>query len=610
VATTDHCPQALLYLGRSCHALGEPEKAARIFHSFLKQKPDSAAGHFFLGRSLIALGMYAQAARHLRVSIAANPKLAIGFGLLGFAYLKLRRPEKALEFFAKARELAPDNESLLAGYLNATLVSAIRLFYRGRLAEAGRLFREILRLRASSISPHLYLAAIYKELGKANLSLLHLDAAIEISPKDPVLRLQKAMVLLEQGKKNAAASELRAGSEILRFPTGVGGKPEEILRLITIRLFSEGRYREAIYNATRLLRISYDDPQLHGLVAEAYRNLGDFVKSRNHYQRAIEIEKDSVELRYGLFPVLWELGEYRELLSQTRKVLQKAPGDDLAMYFHGLALSKVGESLQETIAVLQEQIRLKGPDPLLMSALAGAYMRAGIPELAEGWFQRTLKVSKGDRDTFLSLAAIYESLDQKRKEADTYLRYLDLYPDDEGKRRVLLKVLLDLESYAEAAKEIVTLLPSSPGSSKLKSLLAFCYRRSGKYSDALLVLKDLLREKPDSVELVKAVVYCLDKMGIRNVAIQLIEGFMKSFRENLSLLLMRGVLHFQEREMEKSLEAFRRAISLAPKDWRAYRNMGMVYRKMGNMGFAETFLSRADEYRRAAGEGRYDNKGS
>jgi Flp pilus assembly protein TadD len=52
--------------------------------------------------------------------------------------------------------------------------------------------------------------------------------------------------------------------------------------------------------------------------------------------------------------------------------------------------------------------------------------------------------------------------------------------------------------------------------------------------------------------------------------------------------------------MEKAAETFRKAVSASPRDWRANRNLGMVYRKIGNDTFAEKFLARAAEYRAAA----------
>jgi len=164
VGSTDRFPQALLYLGRSYHALGEHARAAQVLNFFVQQRPGSAAGHFFLGRSYLALESYSMAIRHLRRATEANPKLSAAFGLLGLAWLKARRSDKAIWCFAHALELDPNNTRLQVGYLNAALVLAIRLFYRGQLVDSARLFLEVLEQRQTSILPHLYLATIYKEL--------------------------------------------------------------------------------------------------------------------------------------------------------------------------------------------------------------------------------------------------------------------------------------------------------------------------------------------------------------------------------------------------------------------------------------------------------------
>ena len=99
---------------------------------------------------------------------------------------------------------------------------------------------------------------------------------------------------------------------------------------------------------------------------------------------------------------------------------------------------------------------------------------------------------------------------------------------------------------------------------------------------------------------VKAAVYCLDHMGARLVALKVLASFMGEHGDSLSLLLMRGVMQYQESTFENAAETFRAAVSLSPTDWRANRNLGMVYRRMGNELFAEKFLEKAREYEAAS----------
>ncbi|HYW85362.1 MAG TPA: tetratricopeptide repeat protein, partial [Spirochaetia bacterium] len=58
-------------------------------------------------------------------------------------------------------------------------------------------------------------------------------------------------------------------------------------------------------------------------------------------------------------------------------------------------------------------------------------------------------------------------------------------------------------------------------------------------------------------------------------------------------------LQYQGSSLTKAAETFRKALSLSPRDWRANRNLGMVYKKMGNELFSEKFLAKAAQYRAA-----------
>ncbi len=600
VGASDRFPQALLYLGRSYHALGEYARAAQALTFYLRGRPESVAGRFFLGRAYLGLEQYTQAARQLRRALEAQPRFAAAHGLLGIVYLRVHRPDKAIWCFARALEIDPQNKRLQVGYLNAALVLAIRLFYRGELVDCARLFSEVLEQRPGSILPHLYLASVYRDLGRENMALFHTEAALRLSPEDPFLHLQKGLILLAQGQRGLAAQELQVGSALLKSALSPGVSPEQVLRFMILNLLQQHRYRETIFYATRLLRAAYNDPALHVVVAEAYHQLGELAKAKNHYQRAIEQDGKALAPRYGLLSVLWQRGEFKELLGEAARVLQRDASDSTGLYFQSLALSRTGAPIEHALRELQAQVRARGPDPLVMSELGATYLRAGMPEQAEGWLQRVLKLSKDDAQSLLWLSQAYEAMGQGKRQARAMKQYLSLRPTDRDTRRALARLLLTMESFAEAAEELALLLPLQPRSRKLKSALALCYRRTGRYAEALVLLKDLLTASPTAEEHLKAAIYCLDRMGARGVAMQVLEGFLKQHGDRLSLRLMLGVLRYQEGDLERAAATFRAAVSQWPKDWRANRNLGMVYRRMGNREYAEKYLAKAAELQPAA----------
>lgn len=565
--------------------------AIRALAAFVRLRPGSAAGRMFLGRAHLAVGDLEGAVRELAEAVRARPDLAPAHGLLGLACLRARRFDDALAAFAEARRLAPDDKRLEVGYLNTALVSAVRCFHRGRLVDSARLFSEVLDRRGPFLLPHVYLARIFRELGKDGMALFHLDAACALAPGDSSLQLQRAMVLIALGREPEAWEALKVGSYFLKAGKGAGRSPQEVQRFLAVELFQKGRFRDAVFHATGLLRADGRDPMLHALVAESYRALGELEKARNHYLRALEGDREAMAPRYGLLAVLWEQGRHGDLVGESRRVLRRDPADPTGRYFESLALSRVAPADPGTLDALQGQVRDRGADPVVMAALAESYEAAGLSDLAEGWFTRTLRVVPGDASALRGLGRLYAKAGRVDDLGAVYRRLLESNPDDRKARRGLVRTLVELGRWAEAAPEIERLIASGARGARLRTTLVHCYRRAGRDADALLVLRELLVERPDAEELVKAALYCLDRLGARENALRLAERFQKDHGERHDLTLMSGVLWYRSGKLDKAASAFRAAIALAPKDWRAYRNLGMVYRRNGVKEFAEKFLA-------------------
>lgn len=597
---TDRHPQALLYLGRSYHAGGDYGKAIQSFSAYLRRRPDSPLGSFFLGRSYLALGMVPAAIRSLKRAVKARPDLTAAYGLIGFALLKAKRFPQALGWLRTAREAAPEDRRILNGWLNASLVTAIRLFHRGRPLEAAGLFQEVLRHREKTMVAHLYLAAVYRDLGKDNLALFHLESASQLAPEDPVIHLQKSWLLLKTGDRKRALAEIQEGSRLVAPGAAPAADPKAVQRLLTYAHFRAAHWAEAIRHAKALLREDYKDPRLHVIMAESLRSLGEFPKAVNHYRRALEGDPASREIRYGLLLGLWETGEYPQVISVADYLLAKDANDAIARYYRVLAQSRTGGPPQDIIPLLQESIRSRGPDRQLMTALAGAYLDAGLPDLAEGWLLRVMKSGGASAAVLRSLARAYGELGRGEEQREALVGYLAAVPEDRGARRTLLRLLLDMERFTDAGIEVEALLAREPGNRRLREVLATCQRRGGAPGAALLTLKELLLDDPGNEEYAKAVSWCFEKMGSRSLSIRFLQAFLKTRPDSARLLLVLGVLQFHEGDPGKAAETFRAAISLAPENWKAHRNLGMVYRATGNLEFAERFLARSQALKKKA----------
>jgi tetratricopeptide (TPR) repeat protein len=592
---SDEFPAALLYLGRAYHAIGDLNRAAQALQFFLKLNPESAEGHFFLGRTYFTLGLFGHAFRHLKTSTTLNESFVPALGLLGLTLLKRGHPQTAVSVFERALTLEPGNPHIFTGYLNALLTNSIRLFRRGQYEEARDTLLFIRKHRPESLVAHLYLASIYRELGDRKMSLFHFEEAGHLAPEDPILHLQKAILHQQEGNNPAAFEEMTEAMSRLGNQKISTQDVQSLLRIMTIVLFQNHRHREALESARRALRISYRDGDMHAIMAESFAKLGELKKARNHYLRALETDRNRLEFNYGLAAVLWEQEKYGELTSVLDRILRVDPDDEYALYYKALSVSCLVDDVRKTIPVLQEQIRRSGPDPHLMNALGDAYLRADLPDLAEGWFQRTLKRTAESEVALEGLIEVYTRLRNEDKLLRSYAAYLKAYPDNLELRKRYADRLYGRGSFAKACKQLEMILPRDPKSRRFRTMLAHSYRQTAKHAEAILLYRELLLETPKDLELVRPLVACMEQSGKRDTVILLLEKAVKLFKEDAWLQRRLGSLYMAAGQLEKAAKTFRSVIGLDPGDWQAYGSLGELYGKMGNNQFAERFRKRSKE---------------
>jgi uncharacterized protein HemY len=196
----------------------------------------------------------------------------------------------------------------------------------------------------------------------------------------------------------------------------------------------------------------------------------------------------------------------------------------------------------------------------------------------------------------LLLESVYQKLNQPGKGIGILKTYVSQFPDDIPTRKRYVRLLLTQDSYDAASQEIIKLITREAGNLKLKRALAYCYQKTEKYGEAILILKELLKQEPESVDDLRALLSCLDKVGNRRSAVLLLESALKFLKHTPDLLLTLGSLYAKQKEYEKAADVFRSVIDMDPRNWKGYYNLGMVYKKTGNTVFAEKFLNRARQF--------------
>ncbi len=595
---TDLEPEAFLYLGRSYHALGRYDLAIPAFRSFIELTPKSGAGYFFLGRAYLSLGAPAIAVQNLKRALEHNPNSPTALSLIGFAYLKVHRPEIAADYLGRAVTLNPQNKRLYTGYLNALLVQAIRTFHHGDLDLANQMLQFIGSHGGDGILLHLYLASINRELGNLREALEHYDIAVKMAPDDPSIRLQRAVLLQRMGESRIATEELRQ-LDLTPNPEQFSWDPSSTNRVLAVQHFQRGQYSVAIFHAEKVLRELSKDVDMHLLVGESYRLLGDFQKATNHFTRVIETDRGKLEARYGLAMVHWQQEQWQEMQRELQVIERIDPGNSVSSYYASLCACKLDEPTEKTIPALQAEIKRSGPDAFLFSALGEEYVRAGFADLAEKWFNKAIVLKEDHRPAHRGLIAVFTALGRTKEISGAFKSYLARFGEDTEVRREFIHFLVDAESYKDAASEIRQYMPFQKDDRRLDRLLALCLRKTGQYRDAAIIYRRLLREEPANEDLIRSLIYCMDKLGNRENATALLEQAVAYNKQaSPTLLLILGVFYYKGENLEKALAVFRRVAAMAKDDWRAYMNIGMIYKKQGIDSYAQKYIAKAESLRK------------
>lgn len=590
---TDGMPQAFLYLGRAYHAIGRYDLAIRPLQYFIERNPNESAGYFFLGRAFLSLEIPSSAVQNFKRVLEMEPDTPQTIGLIGMAYLKAHRPEIASSYLGRAVELDPDNKGIYTAYLNALLVQAIRVFHKGDIDLAGQMLEFILAKGRDGILLHLYLAIIYREQGELRKALEQYNFALEIDPEDPVILFQRAVLYHRLGKTARAQKELR-DLDLVQDADQFSWDSPSTDRVFAVQHFQKGKYVKAIFFAEKILRKESKDIDMHLLVGESYRILGELEKASNHFHRVLDANRELLEPRYGLSLIHWQKEEWSELRTELARIERIDPGNETSSYYSALCACELDEPTETTIPRLQGQIRASGPDAFLLSALAGEYIKAGMPELSEKWYDKALLLSENHRPAYLGLIRLYEELEEAAKLRDAYSRFLARFDDESEIRRNFIHFLVDAEDFELAAEQIQKYIPHRKDDKRLQRLLALCYRRTERYREASIIYRQLLRENPENEDNLRSLVYCMDKLGNHPAAIDLLEKALDYLKPSVSLRLIAGVLLYKAEEYERALKHFRAVVDLAKGDWRGYYNMAMVYKKQGMAEFAQKYFAKAD----------------
>ena len=206
------------------------------------------------------------------------------------------------------------------------LREAIAHHHAGRLPEAERLYRAILRVQPGHPDAHHNLGVLICQTGRPADALPHLASALASNPASAQYALSHANALLEAGRAGEALQALRAASSRGLDAPGakaVRQRAETAILAPLAALFQAGRHPELQAMARTLLA---EQPDL-GFVWKALgvSLLAEGKSDMAVWRKAAELLPGDAEMHYNLGLALHNGGQPGDALACWRRALEIRP---------------------------------------------------------------------------------------------------------------------------------------------------------------------------------------------------------------------------------------------------------------------------------------------
>ncbi len=593
---TDSLPEAFLYTGRANHALGNLEAAVTAYKFYIDKVPESGAGYFYLGRTYIALDNFVQASICFAESIQYNNGFAPAYAYYGYSLVRRGKFRTALRYLEQAVNLDPVDRSIYTMYVNAVFIASVDAFRKEDFDYALSGFLFLNDSDNSNLSTLLYTGIILKDSGKADEAADFLQMASEYAPDDNEIKslLAEALFLsgqIEEG--DHVLSSFMTPAEKNNFISNISNLED----ILAVSYYKRNEYKSAFHFAIKSLKKGITE-NMHLLAGDCMLKSGNIEIAYNHFTRALEINRKSSGAMQGRAASLWLLRDYSNMKKEITAILKINPSDEFAEYYKPLCSYYLKEPESEWKFAIEQRIK-KNPDHWYCTVLGEYYLKQGKdPGKAEKLFKKAVAAKPDHKEAWDGLLLIHHnSFDNNT--AKILSDYLRVYRSDQQIREKLVHIYIKNVNFKQAITELEIISAEQSTNVKIIRQLAYCNRMCKNYREAAILYRRILQTFPDDENILKNLVYCYRRSGNEVQAGLLLAAAIDYLpKPGTDLFLTYGVSLYRLGKPEEALTIFQKCLYSGHRDWRLFRNMGIIYREKGLKDYSKMYFSKAEEMKK------------
>jgi tetratricopeptide (TPR) repeat protein len=554
--------RAQLHLGEFDRAL----KAARVASGLKPQRPQPWG---ILGTIYAARGDLKRAESMYAKALEVDPSFSPGRVALGNVYNLEKKPEEALKEYESALQANPDYAPALRAKI-ATLVQ------QGRTDDAFTLVQATLKRDPQNAELITTRAFLHDRKGDRKAAEADLKHAIQVDEKYVPARFALARLLLADKRESEAIAQLQ------RVLTD---RPGEITATLTLAYLHtvQARYDQAIAILEPAVKATPTARELTLALSDLYIRRARFDEAVSLL--APMVSADSTFVPPRLLLGLAYLGKYNtaEAISQFEQVNQINPTMATSHYYRARALLSKGD-LDGAQKAYRKALELEPDSKAIRIELAALSGRRPDDELLASQIEDlkgALERDPGNIAIRNALARAY-LIRKQRKEAEAeYKRILDVVPTFVPANLALGMLRYGDGRWDEAADYLKAVIRVEPQNLQANLLLSEYFRGKGNLEAQIHHLEVVNRVSPPDAELKLRLAHAYAQSGRVDQGLLLAKEAASQPRVAAAAYLVVGQLELQRGALPQAAEALNTAIKLQPNLAPAYFVRATVYERAG-----------------------------